>query len=97
MRKQPEIGQEIYIPSELYLGHGADDVQGGKTTITDIHESEHLPEEHTNYLFVSVEGLPSRRYNWYWLSQEQEELKAQHGDQKAKPEPDNRPEFNTGW
>ena len=37
--KIPQAGQEIYIPSALYLGHGADDVQGGTKTNNDIRNT----------------------------------------------------------
>ncbi len=96
--KIPQAGQEIYIPSALYLGHGADDVQGGKTTITEVIRNDRLPHDHLNSLFVTVKAIGKQtQYNYRSLLEKQDELKAEFGDQQAMPDPDMRPEFNTGW
>jgi hypothetical protein len=96
--KLPEIGDEIYIPSAYYLGHGADDVQGGKTTITEVFRNDALPHDHINSIFVTVEAInPATKYNYKALLEKQDDLKIQFGNQDAKPDPDYRREFNTGW
>jgi hypothetical protein len=92
--KKPKIGDKIYIPSALHVYRGADDIQGGSTTITEVIISDHLPEDNINSIMVRVKGIPSTKYNWKLLMQEQDELRDQYGDQIAHPDPDNRPEFN---
>jgi hypothetical protein len=79
----PKVGDVIYIDSECYIGHGRDDLAGGKATVTSV-----------SFSFVSVKESPDGSYNWEFLEPQQERLKREFGDQWAHPEPDLRPEFN---
>ena len=89
--KEPSIGDDIYVPTSLYLGHGRDDFQGGlcrvKQTGTRISAGEPT-------LFVEVEERPGSWMNWPWLAGEQEKLREQFGDRRGYADPDNDPRFN---
>ncbi len=73
----PRIGDQIYIPNSLFLGHGRDDIHGGQAKVRKTEKGISGGDEIT---FVYVEGI-SRGYNWdQFLAQDQEKLKAQFGD-----------------
>lgn len=89
----PSVGQEIYIPSALYLSRGRDDVCGGRAVVTKVIE-----EKHGDRIVhgIQVKGLPNRTYYWEnGLAQRQEELRNRFGDLLAHPDPDKREEFNS--
>ena len=92
--KKPKIGDKIYIPSAMYVYRGRDDVQGGLATISEVKINRNLPKNHMNSIFIRVEEVPVTAYNWNILMTKQEGLKKMFGDQVAKPDPDDRPEFN---
>ena len=94
MKKEPKIGDKIYVPSAMYVYRGEDDFQGGKATINKVEKSKHLPKEHFNYLFVGIKERPGTMYNYKSLMEEQKELKKEYGDMRAHPDPDHSPEFN---
>ena len=95
MNKQlPIIGQEIYVPTTLFLGRGRDDFEGGKATINKVDVNERLAENHPNRIFVGIKERPTTLYNWNNLVERQDELREFHKDQIAHPVPDLRPEFN---
>ena len=79
--KTPSVGDTIYVPTALYVGHGKDDIAGGKATVSEV-------ECEGKYVWVSVSQLPGRKYNWYYLDTRQEELKAKYGESAAHPDPD---------
>lgn len=83
----PRLGDDVYIPSSLYLTHGADDFRGGLCRIVEIHEHDAGP-------FVEVEEDPGAQHNWRYLMEHQDEWREQYGDQRGRPDPDDRPEFN---
>lgn len=85
--RMPEVGEKIYIPTSLYLDHGEDDVHGGLATISGVEYDPDCPNE-INRIFVSVEEVPGRLYNYQLLLQDQEKLKERYGDQVAYPDPD---------
>ncbi len=87
----PRVGDIIYIGGCYYLGHGRDDFAGGKATVTEVEE---VVSGGRAVPFVCVRESPNDRLNWELLEPEQEQLKAEYGDQWAHPEPDLRPEFN---
>lgn len=94
MMTVPAVGDEIYVPSALYLSHGEDDVLGGLATVSSVQS-----ERHGNRTVhkVTVKELPSRGYYWEnGLAEEQEELKQRFGNGRARPDPDTSPEFNSG-
>ena len=95
MEKQsvPSAGQEIYIPSALYMSHGRDDVCGGRAVVTNVTE-----EKHGDRIVhgIQVNGLPNETYYWEnGLAQQQDELRERFDDQLAYPDPDEREEFNS--
>ena len=87
----PRVGDEIYVPSHMSMSHGHDDVLGGLARVT------HVKEEMSGGLvvpFVSVAEHSGGSYNWEYLALDQERLKEMFGDERARPDPDDRPEFN---
>lgn len=87
----PKVGQEIYVPSQLYMSRGKDDFAGGKATIASVKETINGGEP--DYL-IAIKERPGHGYYWRFLETKQEEHKKNYGDQIAHPDPDNRPEFN---
>ena len=92
--KKPNLGDKIYVPSSFYLSRGRDDFHGGIATISKIEYNKFLPKNHINYIMVAIKERNNVRYNYRILMKEQEKLKKEHGNQIAKPCPDNRDEFN---
>lgn len=93
--KKPKVGQKIYAATELYLGHGADDFEGGIATISHVYKSMSAGKM---VWFVKLKENPGTGYNWTeYLSKEQTKLKKKFGKKKAHAIPDLRREFNTGW
>lgn len=91
---QPKVGAKIYVPTSLYLSHGADDFQGGIATISKIEYSKTLPKDDVNYCMVGIEERRGYMYNYGYLLSQQKELKKEYGKQKAHPDPDNHPDSN---
>ena len=89
----PEPGDVIYVDTDLYLSHGADDFRGGKATVTAVRPGR---SKGGAVPFVEVAQNPGCLYNWELLAPKQAELAAQFGDAWAHPDPDLRPEFNDG-
>lgn len=89
----PELrpGDVIYVETELYLSHGADDIQGGLAEVTEVttRSSAGNPTP-----FVRVASEPAALHNWRMLASRQKELRARHGRTWSHPDPDLRPEFN---
>ena len=81
----PKVGQEIYVRSACSIGHGETDVVGGLATISRV---EFHPEQTINQYFVTVKELPGHGYNYDVLMEEQDELKAEFGTNRAYPDPD---------
>jgi len=83
----PKVGQEIYLPHKAYISHGEDDQRGGLATITKVWK------ENENF-WITVKEVP-RAYNWSdYLALDQDKWKKKYGDQRARPDPDLRPQFN---
>jgi hypothetical protein len=82
----PEVGQDVYVPSELFLTHGRDDFHGGVCRIVAV--------KHDRQLFVEVEEHPGCWYAWGWLMEQQDDLRSRYGAERGYPDPDWRPEFN---
>lgn len=87
----PQVGDDIYLPTALYLSHGADDFIGGLARVRRVgpgmSAGEYVP-------FVEVAERPGTYYNWRHLREEQEKLRTKFGDNRSYPDPDLRPEFN---
>lgn len=93
---EPVVGEDVYVPTSLYLSHGVDDFQGGVCRITKIIEQD-IPENPINSLFISVAERPGHQYNWFILYEQQAELRERHGDKRGYPDPDYSPESNEWW
>jgi hypothetical protein len=91
---EPKIGDKIYVPSSYYCYRGEDDFAGGLATIAKIEYSDHLPEDHINYIMVGIENRPQAMYNYRILMRDQVELEEEYKDSVAHPCPDMSPEFN---
>lgn len=83
----PKVGDVIYIEGEMYLSHGADDILGGKVTISDV-------EFENGTSWIKVKQYPTTSYNWEYLKPMQDFLREKYKDQWSKPNPDLRSEFN---
>lgn len=94
MPRQPIIGEQIYVPTSLYVYWGQDDFSGGKATINKIEHNDNLPKNHCNYTMVGIKERLGTMYNWSVLLEKQKELKERFGNQISHPDPDIRPEFN---
>ncbi|MDD5192116.1 MAG: hypothetical protein PHH54_01185 [Candidatus Nanoarchaeia archaeon] len=87
----PEIGQNIYVGSSLYLGHAVDDFHGGLCKILRVEDGISAGEK---TLFIEVAERLGFGYNWDILSKEQGRLKKQFGNQRGYKCPDYDPRFN---
>lgn len=85
----PSVGDTIYLPSMLYLRHGADDFHGGKCTISRVISGERLRD-----VYIEVAERPGVQCRYRDYLDEQEQLKAEYGDTVGHMHPDYRPEFN---
>jgi hypothetical protein len=91
MQDVPKPGDVIYVDSDLYVWHGADDFRGGKATVSAVHTEVTSSDPSP---FIEVSENPGTLYNWALLAPKQSELEARYGDAWAHPDPDLRPEFN---
>jgi hypothetical protein len=87
----PKPGDVVYVDTDLYLSHGADDFRGGKATVAAVRPGTSKGGE---VPFIEVEQNPGCFYNWEVLAAKQDALAAEFGDTWAHPDPDLRPEFN---
>lgn len=92
--KEPKIGDKIYVPSSYYVYRGEDDFEGGLATINKVELSDHLPEDHINYIMIGIEGRPQTMYNYRGLMAKQEKLQKEYEGKVAHSSPDLRPEYN---
>jgi len=84
--KNPKVGDKIYIPSECYISHGSDDVDGGLATVKNVTKVN-------KYTYIEVKENPGTEYVWEYLSKKQEKLKKEFGKKKARKCPD----IDTPW
>ena len=85
----PSVGDMIYMPSMLYLRHGADDFHGGKCHISKVRAGE-TPRS----IFIEVAEWPGVESHYLSLLEQQEELKTEYGNAMGHMAPDHRHEFN---
>jgi len=85
----PVIWQEIYLDSALYMSRWRDDFMWGRATINMVKKDE------DGTVRFSVVEKPGTTMNWSGHRRKQKELKERFWDQRARPDPDYRPEFNT--
>lgn len=89
--KGPEVGQDVYVPTSLYLSHGADDFIGGLCEVIEVKDGISAGK---SVPFIRVKERPSTSYNWKRLLEKQESLQAEYGTRRGYPDPDLDPEFN---
>lgn len=87
-------GDEIYVPTSLYLSHGVDDFIGGRATIENIYEDDRVSRDSYNRWGISIKERPGHWYNLSYLIDEQEELKKKFGDSWCYEDPDYSPSAN---
>lgn len=87
----PKVGDPVYIPSELYVSHGEDDIRGGLTEIDSVVLTGR------GYYWVTTKFNPSKQYNWSYLKEQHAELAREFGQNPPQNTPDYRSEFNDGW
>ena len=84
----PELGDQIYVPTQLFLSHGEDDFLGGIATVNRIIIEPNL-------IMVGIEEASEAvRYNWAYLKKHQEEWAEKYWNRIAHEAPDFRTEFN---
>jgi hypothetical protein len=81
----PEVGDDVYTPTWLYIDHGEDDIAGGLARVTRVYSAISAGQPCP---FIAVAELPGRGFNWRILREQQEELRERFGDQRAYPDPD---------
>jgi hypothetical protein len=81
----PKIGDDIYVPTSLYIGHGEDDVRGGLAKVKSISENISAGQSTP---FIEVYEHPGVSYNWELLYKRQDELKERFGNNRAYEDPD---------
>lgn len=86
-KRIPKIGDDIYLPSSLHLSHAVDDMLGGLAKVTNVEVEGKLT-------WVSTEEMPGVRYEWRGLERDQEKLKEEFKDRRARHVPDYSPKFN---
>ena len=87
----PKIGQDVYIPTALYLGHGVDDFRGGLCRIRKIEFGKSAGKE---CICIEVEENLGTFYNWKLLQEKQKKLAKEYGKRRGYQDPDYRPEMN---
>src|SRR5690348_14774689 len=92
----PELrkGDVIYLESERFISHGCDDFCGGLAEVTEVTQGKSKGQL---VPFVRVAQQADSLHNWKLLAAEQNKLRRAHGTNWARPDPDNRPEFNGYW
>lgn len=76
-KRTPKVGDIIYVPTQMYIDRGEDDVQGGRARVTKVKGT-----------FVTTREHPGNSYNWECLVHEQEKLEKEYGMMWAHPDPD---------
>ena len=78
----PRIGAVLYIETELYIGHGEDDVRGGKAVVESVQNK-------WGSVWITFKGFSRHKYySWQHLLNNQEKLRGEYGDLWAYPDPD---------
>jgi len=85
--KLPKKRDKIYVETELYLSHGADDFEGGLCTILKVEQKD-------GRVFVTVKERPGWSYDYAYLLEKQGKLKKKYGNRKGRASPDMRYESN---
>ena len=81
----PKIGDDIYVPTRMYLSHGCDDIIGGLAKVQKIQEGI---SGGVVVHFIGVVEVPDL-LNWeHYLFSIQDKLKSEFGLKRAHPDPD---------
>jgi len=80
-----EVGQEVYVPTRMYIEQGHLDIAGGLATVSKIEMSMSAGRD---VPFIGVKEIPGRLFNWEILASDQEKFRTEYGDQRARPDPD---------
>lgn len=83
----PKVGDEVYVPTKIYIDRGQDDVDGGIATVVEVKPGISGGKP-TSY--VTVKEHPGCGYNWEFLALEQEKHAKEFGQERAKRNPDVR-------
>lgn len=100
MNNIPQKGDKLYIPTQLHVYRGIDDIHGGLATIAEVKINSVLPEGHCNKIMIAFKETGEVTfYNYNTLLQQQDELKVKFGNNPCYSDPDYRKEFNcdNGW
>jgi hypothetical protein len=93
----PVVGQTIYVPTHLYIGHGEDDFIGGQAIVSRVTAGI---SSGRMVHFVAVVERPGKAFNWeQYLAERQDSLRAQFGERRAYRDPDytNHEKERTSW
>ena len=85
-RNPPKVGDDIYVPTRMYIDHGEDDVDGGLAEVIKVELS--MSAGDPKCPFVTVKEHPNSSYNWKCLMEEQDDLKKEFKKRRAKVNPD---------
>jgi len=80
----PKVGDDVYVRTSLYIGHGLDDFQGGLCEIISLK----IEDRGISY---SVKERPGTTYFAYSVDEfweEQAEMKKTYGKSRGYPDPD---------
>lgn len=77
----PKVGDEIYVPTSLYIDHGANDFIGGICTISHIQIDMYG-------VMVFIKERPGRSYPWDYLLKNQEKWKKEYKQKRGHKSPD---------
>ncbi|GAA2622985.1 hypothetical protein GCM10010399_62740 [Dactylosporangium fulvum] len=79
----PRVGEDIYVPSRLFIGHPEDDFHGGLARVTAVHE---IPPGGLDTCCVTIaEDADGGGYSWDRLAPEQEQYRQRYGHRRARP------------
>lgn len=85
-REVPRVGEDIYVPTRMYIDHGEDDVMGGLGEVVEVKLG--MSAGDPKCPFVTVKEHPNSSYNWKHLMEQQDDLKKQFGKKRAYLDPD---------
>lgn len=80
----PEVGQDVYVPTQLYIDRGEDDIRGGLAEVKAVRPNQFRQGDTS----LELVEFPGSSYHWNYLKGLQAELKKEFGNQRAKPDPD---------
>lgn len=81
---KPPAGSKIYIPTEMYIDRGRDDILGGLATIIGYAENRF---SRSGDVWVKVKEVPNQ-FSLQFLLENQTLWEKEYGNQQARPDPD---------